>query len=329
MPFLFAAAGLGLLLLGGELLVRGAVALARRLGVSPLLIGITIVGYGTSAPELLVSVEAHLSHHSGLAVGNVVGSNIANILLILGCAALIYPLTCAPGAVRRGSLVMLATSFVLVLVGLAGEVTPWQGGLMLIALVCFSLQSYRWERQDNNGATAEAALHIEETEEIEETGPKTLPGIVFCILAGLAGVVFGSHFLIEGAVGLARQFGVSEEAIGLTLVAIGTSLPELATSVVSAYRRHPEVALGNVIGANTFNVLGIMGFVPLFGTLPVSAKVLSPDIWIMIGVTLFFVPWIQWCGRIGRPLGIVFVLLYVGYVAMHFYGMSAIAAAQP
>ncbi len=176
MFYLLVVAGLGLLLFGGEMLVRGAVALARRLGVSPLLIGITIVAYGTTVPELLVSVEAHVSGHSGLAVGNVVGSNIANMLLILGCAALITPLCCAPEAVRRGSAVMLSTAALLVFLGWTGTIFAWQGLLMLAALGCFSYLSYRWERNANGNGDAAAALHLEETQEVEETGPKTLAG---------------------------------------------------------------------------------------------------------------------------------------------------------
>ncbi len=328
MSYLLVAAGLGLLLLGGELLVRGAVALARRLGVSPLLIGITIVAYGTSAPELLVSVESHVSGHSGLAVGNVVGSNIANILLILGCSALVAPLCCAPGAVRRGGTVMLGATVLLFLLGWIGFITAWQGGLMIVGLVLFSYLSYRWEQAPEAVPDAEAALHLEEEREIEETGPRTLAGAVVCLTGGLIAVVAGSHFLILGAVDVARQLGVTEAVIGLTLVAVGTSLPELAASVVAAYRRHPEVALGNVIGANTFNVLGVMGVVPLFGRLEIPPAITQFDLWIMLAATLCIVPWIQWCGRIGRPLGAVLLVLYVAYVTTQFLGMSGVPTPQ-
>ena len=156
MDYVLVAAGLVLLLLGGEMLVRGAVGLAGHLGVSPLLIGLTIVAYGTTAPELLVSVEAHLSGHSSIAVGNVVGSNIANMLLILGCAALVYPLCCAPGAVNRGGAVMLGASLLMVLLGLSGTITAWHSLFMLVALVAFSVFSYRWERQAKATGDAEA-----------------------------------------------------------------------------------------------------------------------------------------------------------------------------
>jgi cation:H+ antiporter len=166
------------------------------------------------------------------------------------------------------------------------------------------------------------------TEELEVTGPKTLTGASAWMLAGLIGVVLGSHLLVDGAVAMARLLGVSEAVIGLTLVAVGTSLPELATGVVAAYRRHTEVALGNVIGANTFNVLGIMGIVPLFGPIDVPPSIASFDIWIMFAITLFFVPWMMWRGAVGRPLGLVFLVLYGGYVAMQYLGMSGVSMAQ-
>lgn len=327
MDYVLVAAGLGLLLLGGEMLVRGAVGLARHLGVSPLVIGLTIVAYGTTTPELLVSVDAHLSGYSGIAVGNVVGSNIANILLILGCAALIYPLHCKPGAVNRGGAVMLGAGFLMLLLGLSGTITPWHSLFMLLALAAFSYFSYRWERQAQAAGDAEAMLHVEEAEELEETGPQTLAGAGACIVAGLIGVVIGSHFLVDGAVGLARLLGVSEATIGLTLVAVGTSLPELATGAVAAYRRHSEVALGNVIGANTFNVLGIMGIVPLFGPLEVPRSIATFDVWIMLAITLFFVPWMIWRGAVGRVLGAVFLVAYAGYVASQYLGMSGVPMA--
>ncbi|MFQ6018722.1 MAG: calcium/sodium antiporter [Kiloniellaceae bacterium] len=327
MFYLLVAAGFGLLLFGGECLVRGAVSLARRLGVSPLLIGLTIVAYGTSAPELLVSLEAHLTGAPGIAVGNVVGSNIANILLILGCTALIFPVTCAPGALKDNGLVLLSASVVLVLLGLAGAVNPWASVLMLALLIAFSVLSYRTERQGQVRGNPEAVLHVKEAEEYQD-GPKTLPYGLLALLAGLVGVIVGSHFLVTGAVGLARDIGVSDAVIGLTLVAVGTSLPELATAVVAAYRRHSDVALGNVLGSNIFNILGIMGVVPLFGSLPIPPQVAAFDLWIMLAVTFFFVLWTSLRNSIGRPLAVVFLVAYAVYVASQYLGISALPAPQ-
>ncbi len=327
MVFLLVAAGLGLLLLGAEFLVRGAVTLARRLGVSPLVIGLTIVAYGTSAPELLVSLEAHLTGASGIAVGNVIGSNIANILLIVGCAALISPITCRLGSIHFNGPVLLAASGALVVLGLLGAVTPWAAALMLAVLVGFSVISYRAERRGAAQGDPEAALHLKEVEEFEAR-PQTLAGSLLALLAGLAGVIAGSHFLVTGAVGVARSFDVSETTIGLTLVAVGTSLPELATAAVAAVHRHSDVALGNVLGSNIFNILGIMGIVPLFGTLAIPGHVAAFDLWVMLAVTVFFLGWIVYRGKFGRGLAFVFLFGYAAYVACQYLGISALPVPQ-
>jgi cation:H+ antiporter len=327
MAYLFVAAGLGLLILGGDLLVRGAVTLARRLGVSPLLIGVTIVAYGTSAPELLVSLEAHLTGSSGLAIGTVVGSNIANILLIVGCAALIFPIVSEPGAMRFNGSILLASSILLVGLGLFGAITPWAAAPMVAVLIVFSVISYRAERRGAPGVDPEATLHLKEVEAYEDR-PTTFRGSLrgsFLVLAGgLLGVVAGSHLLVTGAVDLARGFGISEAMIGLTLVAVGTSLPELATAVMAAIHRQSDVALGNVLGSNICNILGVMGVVPLFGTLAIPAGVAAYDLWIMLGVTAFFLAWTVRRGGVGRAMGAVFVLAYAAYIASVYLGFSAL-----
>ncbi|MFQ5775827.1 MAG: calcium/sodium antiporter [Kiloniellaceae bacterium] len=323
MSYVLVAAGLSLLLLGGELLVRGAVWLARRLGVSPLIIGLTIVAYGTSAPELLVTLRASLAGAPGIAIGNVVGSNIANILLIVGCSALIFPITCAPGSIKVTGPVVLGSTLLLVLLGLGGAITPWAGIPMLAFLIGFTVFSYQVERQGALAGDPEAALHLKEVEAFEG-GSRSLAGGSLALLAGLAGVIAGSHFLVTGAVGLARSFGVSEATIGLTLVAFGTSLPELATAVVAAYRRHSDVALGNVVGSNLFNILGVMGVVPLFGTLPVPPGMAGFDLWVMLGVTVFFIVWIMRCHCVGRVLAAAFLLGYGVYIACHYFGIAAL-----
>lgn len=323
MDYVYVAAGLCLLLVGGEFLVSGAVKLALRLGISQLVIGLTIVAYGTTAPEMLVSVDAHLAGAPGLAVGNVVGSNIANILLILGCGALIYPICCNKGAIQHSGPTVIAASVFLVLLALGGVVTLWASIPMLTALALFSFHSYYSERRAlaANKADPESAIYTEAAEEFSQ-GPKTLVSSLALLLIGLAGVVAGSHFLVDGALGLARHFGISEATIGLTLVAVGTSLPELATAVVAAYRRHPEVALGNVLGANTFNVLGVMGVLPFFGDLPIPGQIAAFDIWVMFGVTAFFVPWMMFRCRLNRGMAVVFLLAYAAYVACRYYGLA-------
>ena len=320
MNYLLVAAGFVLLLLGGEFLVRGAVALARRLEVSPLIIGLTIVAYGTSAPELLVSLEAHLGGASGIAIGNVVGSNIANILLIVGCAALIRPVSCARECLRLNEPVVVGATAALALLGLTGSVTVWASVPMLIFLAGFTVYSYWAERRSLARGDPEAAMLLHEVEEFED-GPKHPLLIGAALAGGLVGVLCGSDFLVDGAAGLARSFGVSEATIGLTIVAIGTSLPELATSVIAALRRHGDVALGNVLGSNIFNILAIMGILPLFKPLPIPQDVATFDMWLMLGITVFFVGWAVAFRRIGRPLGLLFVLGYAAYIGAVFLGV--------
>lgn len=319
MPYIFVAAGLGLLLFGGEMLVRGAVDVARRLGVSPLIIGLTIVAYGTSAPELLVSLEANLAGAPGIAIGNVVGSNIANILLIVGCSALIYPISCRHGRININGIAVLGATLLLFALGLNGTIGPLAAIPMLGLLVGFTAYSYYTGRRDLESAAA--ALDAEGF----EIGPKPVARDIVFLALGLVGVILGSHLLVTGAVELARSFGVSEATIGLTLVALGTSLPELATAVVAAYRRHSDVALGNVVGSNLFNILGIMGVVPLFGALPVPPAVVGFDFWVMLGTTVVFVGWTVARHSFGRIMAALFLFAYLAYIACHYFGISALA----
>lgn len=196
---------------------------------------------------------------------------------------------------------------------------------MLGLLVAFSVYSYWIERRPNHAKDPEATLIAREVQEFADGVPNIAVGLIG-VAAGLAGVISGSRFLVEGAVGLASSFGVAETTIGLTLVAFGTSLPELATVVVAAYRRHSDVALGNVVGSNLFNILGILGIVPLFGTLPVPADVAGFDLWIMLAVTVIFVIWVMHRNALGRLLAAGFLIAYGLYIAAHFHGLSAVAA---
>jgi len=287
-----------------------------------LLIGLTVVAYGTTAPELVVSLDAALADKPGISVGNVVGSNIANILLILGAAALVCPLVCRAGALRRDGPVMVAAALVLVALGLAGRIVAWHGAIMVAALIALTVHAYRSERR--GGAAAE--MHAQEAAEFagRPRSPAAMAGLV---AVGIAAVVGGSRLLVGGAVELAHAFGVSDAVIGLSLVAIGTSLPELATAVVAAYRGHPEVALGNVLGANTFNVLAIMGIVSLVTPLPVPAEIVDFDLWVMLGITFVFVPWMMTRRRLGRRLGAVFLVAYASYIFALYAGLSGVARA--
>ena len=318
MTYFLIIAGFALLLFGGESVVRGSVALAQRLGVSPLIVGLTIVGFGTSLPEMVVSVNAALVGSPGLAVGNVVGSNIANILLILGVAAVIAPIAVHPGAVKRDLLGMSAATLVYVGLGMAGQIVFWQGVLMLIALMSY-IGFTVWHDNKSNDEAAE--MHRDEAAEMGEIPLRTV-SIAGIIIVGLFAVVVGAEWLVTGATTLATEFGVPEEVIGLTVVAIGTSLPELATSIVAAYRGHSDVCVGNVLGSNLFNLFGITGVTALFAPLPFSDKIVSFDLWILLAATAIIIPFMLTGRRISRPEGIVLLILYVSFIASQFVGMS-------
>lgn len=312
--------GFILLLFGAEYLVRGAVSLANKLKVSPMIIGMTIVAYGTTAPELVVSLEGALIGQPGISVGNVVGSNIANILLILGASALIFPIKCNPRALFRDGSVMLGAAFLFVGLALEGAITRVQGGLMIGALITYSVYAYWSERRKNTTSDVLA----QEAEEFSE-GPKSTWLAVVSVLGGIAAVVFGARLLVAGAVTAARALGVGEEVIGLTLVAIGTSLPELATAVVAAWRRHSDVAIGNVIGANIYNLLAIMGLVSIVTPLKIPPQILKFDLWFMLAVTLALLASISFARGIPRAVAAGFIGVYGVYVVLQYYGIETLA----
>lgn len=308
--------GLIILLLGGDFLVRGAVALARKFGVSPLVIGLTVVAFGTSAPELIVSIEAALNGVPGLAIGNVVGSNIANVLLVLGAPALVYPIICQAPSLNRDVVVMIAASLLFVAFCMGGTLVAWQGAILVILLVAFLIHSYVSERDDGHG-------HEEYGEEFDGVGvfPQS-PFVYFGFIGvGLIGLLFGSHILIDGAVGVARAWGVSETVIGLTLVALGTSLPELATTIVAAVRKHGGIAVGNVVGSNMFNILGVMGITSLIIPVPVPEQTLHFDLWIMIAAALALLPFAFRQIPIGRTAGLLFFGAYIAFISIQYFGV--------
>ncbi len=242
------------LALGGEFLVRGSVAVARKLGLSELIIGLTLVGFGTSMPELVTTLQATSQGATGIAVGNVVGSNISNILLVLGVAALLYPILTNPRALARDSIVMVFVTIVFCALVYCNMFSRVTGIAMVLFLLAYMVATVILDRQAEAPA---AQMHKEEGESMGAPDSFII-GLIMAV-AGIAGVVLGARFLVQGAVTLATEWGISETVIGLTIVAIGTSLPELATSVVAALRQRSDVALGNVIGSNIFNLSGIIG----------------------------------------------------------------------
>ncbi len=305
MDWLLVGAGLVLLVLGGEALVRGAVNLALRLGIPALIVGMTVVAFGTSAPELLVSVNAALKGQAGIALGNVVGSNIANILLILGVPALISVIRSGQSDLRRSYNTLLGASVLFIALCFVGPLTWWHGLILLAAL--------GWMLADNI-RIARAHRAIATVDEIEGADPG-LPGwkIGAYLVAGIAGLAFGADLLVEGASNIALAFGISPEVIGLTLVAVGTSLPELVTTVVAAIRREADVAMGNVIGSGIFNLLLIIGATAMIAPLDVPSSMLTVNLWVMLAVTLLLAPFALWRRDIGRLVGAGFLALYAAY----------------
>jgi cation:H+ antiporter len=309
---LLVAGGLVLLALGGELLVRGAVGMAARLGISPLLAGLTIVGFGTSTPELATSVQAAMAGSPGIAIGNVVGSNIANILFILGVSAVILPLSVNPASFSRDSLALGGSAVLATGAVLLGVIGPLPGIVLLAALVGYIWWAYKSESATHD---AEAVRHEHEAEDRPvppDTGPLVLGGM---IVAGLVAAIFGAGWLVDGAVVLASAAGVSESVIGLTVVAVGTSLPELIACVVAVLRKHEDVALGNIVGSNIYNLCGILGLTAMIHPIEVPAEIAAFDIWAMLGVTLLLILQLRSGWRLSRIEGAVLVALYAAYTA--------------
>lgn len=311
LTYLLIPIGFALLFFGGDGLVRGAVGFARRFGVSPMMIGATVVAYGTTTPELFVSVDAALAGSPGIAIGNVVGSNLCNFLLILGTCAVIWPISLARGAsLGITTLVLAAATLLFIIVGWNGTIARWQGVLMVLLLI--GLTVYNFEKERNS--TSKDDAFAEEAEEFAEKAPRTAGRAALVFLLGIIGVLFGADFLVKGAVALARDFGVPEEVIGLTVVAVGTSLPELATAVIAAWRKHSDVALGTVFGANIYNILGIMGVVSVITPVPVPPRMLAFDLWVLLGITCVLGLWVRYLKSINRLSGVVFLALYAAYV---------------
>lgn len=302
-------AGLALLAIGGELLVRGAVGMSQVLRISPLLAGLTIVGFGTSTPELATSLQAAFAGSPGIALGNVVGSNIANILLILGVSAILMPLAVRPEAFRRDALALLISTALCVAAVMLGTIGMAMGLLLLAALVAYVTWAYLSEKEPGN---IEGERHVAE---MADTLPRTHNGwaLAVMVVAGLAAAIYGARLLVDGAVQLASAVGMSEAVIGLTIVAVGTSLPELIACLVAVWKKHPEVALGNVVGSNIYNVLGILGTTAVIHPLEVPAEIARFDIWVLVGITALLLVQLRSGWRITRLEGGVLVALAVAY----------------
>ncbi len=310
--WLLSAIGLIILLLAGESLVKGAINLSLKLGVPALIISLTIVAFGTSAPELIIAINATLSGTSGIAMGNVVGSNTANILLVLGLPALLATLDASKCDTKMNYFFMIFATLVFILLASMGSFAPWQGGILLALLFVYLLNNLKNAR--------EYLSNVEDTcqtpsSELEQPNPVMVNWkIAALILLGIFGLPLGADLLVDGASSIASSFGISDAVIGLTLIAVGTSLPELATTIVSAFRNRADVAIGNVIGSNIFNLLGIIGITAMVGHVAVAPIFLRFDLWVMLVSSLILIPFVLYKVKLTRVWGFTLTVLYLCYV---------------
>ncbi len=316
MVYLLLVLGLFLLAFGGDTMVSGAVALAKRLGVSALLIGLTLVGFGTSTPELLTSLIAVVQKSDGIAVGNVVGSNIANILLVLGMAAVITPIRIDLTAFKRDGFFLVLSSLALIISVLWGKITFLMGFILVGLLFYYVYYSYKSDKKQQ--------IQEKELEKNILTEKKLSIWLALIkAIGGIALTMLGAKLLVDNSIILAKSWGVSEAVIGLTIVAVGTSLPELATSVMAAIRRQNDVAFGNVVGSNIYNALFILGFTALFMTVRVPMN-MTKDIVLMSIVTVVLIGIAFWKKQISRPIGCLFLTAYAFYTAYLFLSGSSL-----
>lgn len=302
--------GLILLIAGGEVVVKGAVALARKMNISTVVVGLTVVAYGTSAPEAVISINAALQDHSDIAIGNVVGSNIANILLVVGTTALLWPVAVHRTLARRDGTVMVVAALLLAVLAANGEINRFDAAVFFLLAAVYTLFTIYDARQGES----DQALVKELEEEAKENPQMATYLALAMLLAGFGLLVIGSDILIEGAVTLAANYGLSEAVIGATIVAVGGSSPELVTSLMAAWRKHADIGLANIVGSNIFNILGVFGMAGLAAPMTVAEQFLSFDIWLMIAVTLVFFLLLLMGKNIGRLMGACFTAAYAGYI---------------
>jgi cation:H+ antiporter len=313
MTILLFIGGLIALIAGAELLVRGAGKLAMSFGISPLVVGLTVVAFGTSSPEVAVSVGAALEGRVDIAIGNVVGSNIFNVLFILGISAMITPLLVNVQIIRQEVPIMIGASLLLLAFGLDGKISfldaAFLFGLLITYIVFLVVQSRRASKADQEAGTEEI--------DMSSTWDRHWSVQVLLIIAGLALLVLGSNWLVDAATAFAKALGVSDLVIGLTIVAAGTSMPEVATSILAAIRGQRDIAIGNVVGSNTFNILGCLGIAGMVAPdgLPLAASLMNFDIWVMLAVAFACLPVFMTGREIARWEGAVFLLYYIAYTA--------------
>jgi cation:H+ antiporter len=312
MEYVWLVLGLLMLIIGAELLVKGAVGIALRFRVSMLVVGMTIVSLGTSAPELLVTIGSALRGQADLGLGTVIGSNISNITLVLGVTAIVLPVVVQKDSIKIDWPMMMGATLLFYVLSLDGYITFWEGFLFLFLLVVFTTWLIRQSRKRQNDSIIK--------EEMRQK-PMAIPQVVrftVLIVVGCVGLAYGADFLVEGASAIARNYAVSERIIGITMVAFGTSVPELITSVVAAYRGKSDISIGNLIGSNLFNILAILGISSMIKEIPVSQLILKVDMIWLLAISALIFPLMIVGKKITRLKGIFLTLLYVIYIFLLF-----------
>jgi len=312
MDVIYLIAGLVLLATSGDALVRGSIAAAQRMHIPPIIIGLTIIAFGTSAPELIVSIEAALKGAPGLAVGNVVGSNIANVLLVLGLPAILVPLIFVEDGIRRSTVFLISVSLVMFYFASNGIISRIEGLILFTLLVVYLTYNGIEATRTRNKTRAK--------QQLEDMGVALLsvPWMLGLIGFGIVGLGIGGKLTTEGALGVAAMLGVADAAVGLTIVALGTSLPELAASISAAVRKHSGVVIGNVVGSSIFNILGITGLTAILVPLQVPQTIISFDVLVMIGASLLIVPIAFYLRKVSKTLGLFMTLAYAAYIVLVF-----------
>ncbi len=317
MSIIYLIFGLVLLAVSGDALVRGAISAAQRMHIPTIITGLTIVAFGTSAPELIVSIEAALNNAHGLAIGNVIGSNIANTLLVLGVPAIIATFALKADGIRRSTVFLIAVSLVFILFLSDGLVSRFDGLILFTLLIIYLTYSGIMATR----ARKETLREISNGEIVADDGdepPLTMPWLLGFLAFGIIGLGIGGKLTITGALGVANMFGVADTVVGLSIVALGTSLPELAASVSAALRKQAGMMVGNVLGSSVFNILGIIGITAMLMPLSVPMSIISLDMWIMLGVFLLLLPIVFFTRKLNRIEGSIMVIAYLIYMGLVF-----------
>ncbi len=300
--------GLFVLIIGGDFLVRGASSIALRAHISPLVVGLTIVAFGTSAPELLISINAALSGSPDLAMGNVVGSNICNLALVLGVTVLIGPVKVNADSIKIDWPVAMISAILLFWWAIDGKLGVSEGLFFIFFLLSYTIYIIRKSRKENK-----AAIAIKEEMDVADSPSASIYKDLLFLAIGAVGLYFGSDWFVGGAKSLATFLGVSQRIIGITVLALGTSLPELVTAIVASFKRETDLALGNLMGSNIFNILSILGITSLIKPIAVNQTILKIDMFWMLGITLIILPMMLIQRKLGKPEGIILLCIYVYY----------------